>query len=87
MLGWIKKAAIKMVWPKVKEYVIKQINSEEYQELVVNKAEGRIPDTKGLSKKQQVKLLNTIYDIGQESAIELIESIDIEKALEKLDNK
>jgi len=79
-MKWIKKMAIKMAWPLLKKALINQIKNEDYQKIVVDKAEKKIPDG-SFTKKAQKEFLNTVYDASQEAAIETIENIDLNKIM------
>jgi hypothetical protein len=83
-MNWFRRIIVKMAWPKVKDFLLDQIHSENYQALVVAKAEAKIPDTPGFGKDEQEKWLNIIYDASQEAAEDLINGIDIEKIVDKI---
>jgi hypothetical protein len=81
-MNWITKILVKFAWPKVKKYLLQYVESNEYQELLINKVNEKI-DIPNVSEKSEKKLLNQIYDAGQEVAIEFIETFNIEELMSK----
>ena len=70
----MKKFLWKFVKPFVKAQAIKLIENEEYQKKYVALIAEKI-DIPNISKKAEKKLLDQIYDIGQEVAVDMIEEI------------
>ena len=77
-MKFIQKIAIKMLWPKIKTFLIKHINSEETQKNYVDLINRKL-DIPNLSEDAETKLLNQIYDAGQEALVEIVENFDIDK--------
>ena len=78
-MNWFQKIALKMVWPKAKAFLIDYIKSEETQKKYVELINKKL-DIPNLSEEAEAKLLNQVYDAGQEALVEIVENFDIEKA-------
>jgi len=70
---------MKMLWPKIKVFLINHIKSEENQKKYVELINQKL-DIPNLSEEAEAKLLNQVYDAGQEALIEIVENFNIDKA-------
>lgn len=77
-MNWIQKTAVKIVWPLVKKFVLDHVKSEESQKKYVDIINKKL-DIPNLSEEAENKLLNQVYDAGQEALAEIINNFDIEK--------
>ena len=77
-MNFIQKMAIKMLWPKIKKFLIDHIKSEEIQKKYVDLINQKL-DIPNLSEDAETKLLNQVYDAGQEALAEIVENFDIDK--------
>ena len=77
-MNFIQKIAIKMLWPKIKKFLIDYIKSEETQKKYVELINQKL-DIPNLSEDAEAKLLNQVYDAGQEALVEIVENFDIDK--------
>jgi len=75
-MNWIQKIGAKMLWPRIKKEVLKYVESEEYQKKYVEIINKKL-DLPNLSEVAEAKLLNQIYDAGQEAVSEMIDKIEI----------
>jgi len=75
-MNWIQKIGAKMLWPRIKKEVLKYVESEEYQKKYVEIINKKL-DLPNLSEVAEAKLLNKIYDAGQEAVSEMIDKIEI----------
>lgn len=82
-MKWLKKIVIKMAWPKVKKTVLEYVQSEEYQKKYTEAINKKL-DIPNVSEESEAKLLNQVYDAGQEVIVEFIEGIDIEALTDKV---
>lgn len=83
MPKWIKKLVLKIAWPRIQEFLISYVKNDEYQKKLVDKINAKV-DIPGIPEESEAKLMNQIYDAGQEATAEFIESIDIETVLDKV---
>jgi len=77
-MNFIQKIAIKMLWPKIKKFLIDYIKSEENQKKYVDLINRKL-DIPNLSEDAEAKLLNQVYNAGQEALVEIVENFDIDK--------
>lgn len=77
-MNWFQKIAVKMLWPKIEQFLIEHIKSEETQKKYVDLINKKI-DIPNLSEEAETKLLNQVYDAGQEALVEIVENFDIDK--------
>jgi hypothetical protein len=77
-MNWFQKIATKMLWPRIKQFLIDHVKSEETQKKYVALINKKL-DVPNLSEDAEAKLLNQVYDAGQEALIEIIENFDVEK--------
>jgi len=77
-MNWFQKMAIKLVWPKIKAITLGYVKSEEYQKKYVDFINKKI-DIPRLSEELEEKLLNQIYDAGQEAIVEIIENFNVDE--------
>jgi len=77
-MNWIQKTAVKVVWPMVKKFLLEHIKSEESQKKYVDIINRKL-DIPNLSEEAETKLLNQVYDAGQEALVEIINNFDVEK--------
>lgn len=83
-MKWLKKMVIKMVYPKLKKFLLGYVLSNEWQKKLTTKLNQKL-DIPRISEATEEKIINQMYDAGQELAVEFIEGIDIEKILDKVD--
>jgi len=67
-----------MLWPKIKKFLIDYIKSEENQKKYVDLINRKL-DIPNLSEDAEAKLLNQVYNAGQEALVEIVENFDIDK--------
>lgn len=77
-MNWFQKIAVKMLWPRIKTFLIEHIKSEATQKKYVDLINQKI-DIPNLSDDADAKLLNQVYDAGQEALVEIVENFDIDK--------
>ena len=83
IMKWLKKIVIKMAWPKVKKMALEYVQSDEYQKKYTEAINKKL-DIPNVSEESEAKLLNQVYDAGQEVIVEFIEGIDIESLADKI---
>ena len=83
-MKWLKKMVIRMAWPKFKNYILDYVKSEEYQKKYVQKINDKL-DIPNVSEKAEAKLLNQVYDAGQEVVVEFMENVDIKSIVDKVE--
>ena len=81
-MKWLKKIALNMVLPKVKKFVLGYIESEEWQRKLTTRLNEKL-DIPRIGEKTEAKIINQMYDAGQELAVELIESFDVDSLVDK----
>jgi hypothetical protein len=81
-MNWIKKVLVIIAWPLIKKNLLKNIQSDEYQLKFTKKINDKI-DIPNVSEESEAKLLNQIYDAGQEVIVEFIDNIDIKTIIDK----
>jgi len=64
----------KMAMPLVKKFIIKQIKDEQFQVKLVEKLEEKVTFPK-VSKAQQKKFINEVYDSTQEILVEFVQNL------------
>jgi hypothetical protein len=79
-MKWLKKLTLKMVWPLLKKKAIDYVESNEWQEKLTKRLNDKL-DIPRISEETEKKIINQMYDAGQELAVEFIESIDIDKVV------
>jgi hypothetical protein len=77
-MNWVQRVLSKMVWPKIKQEILKYIKSEETQKKYVDLINKKL-DIPNLSEEAETKLLNQVYDAGQEALVEVVEGINLDK--------
>ena len=77
-MNYFKKMLVKIVWPRIKQFLINHIKSEETQKKYVEIINNKL-DIPNLSDEAEAKLLNQVYDAGQEALVEIVENFDIDK--------
>lgn len=77
-MNWFQKIAVKMLWPRIKQFLIEHIKSEETQKKYVDLINNKL-DIPNLSEEAEKKLLDQVYDAGQEALVEIIENFDVDK--------
>ena len=77
-MNWFQRMAVKMLWPRIKKFLIERIKSEEIQKKYIELINKKL-DIPNLSEEAETKLLNQIYDAGQEALIEIVENVDLDK--------
>lgn len=76
-MNWIQRVLAKMVWPRIKQEILKYIKSEEVQKKYVDLINKKL-DIPNLSEESETKLLNQVYDAGQAALAEVVEGINID---------
>lgn len=79
-MNWFQKMAVKLFWPKLKDFLLDHVKSEESQKKYVDIINKKI-DIPNLSEEAEKKLLDQIYDAGQEAIVEIVENFDVEKII------
>lgn len=64
----------KMVLPLVKGFIIKQLKDEEFQTQLVTKITEKV-DFPKVTKDQETKFINEVYDATQELLIEFVKNM------------
>ena len=82
-MKFLKKLAIKMLYPRLKKIVLGYVESDEWQEQLTKKLNDKL-DIPRISEATEKKIINQMYDACQELAVEAIESIDIDKLVDKV---
>lgn len=77
-MNFIQKTAVKIVWPMIKKFLLDHVKSEVSQKKYVDIINKKL-DIPNLSEDSEIKLLNQVYDAGQEAIAEMIENFDISK--------
>jgi hypothetical protein len=70
----MNKLVFKMVRPFIKSFLKKEITNEAYQCMITDKILEKV-DLPKLTKAQEKKFLDSVYDASQELLLEYIESI------------
>ena len=70
----MNKIVFKMVKPFIKSFLKKEISNEAYQTMIVDRIMEKV-DLPKLTKAQEKKFMNSIYDASQELLLEYIEAL------------
>jgi len=70
----MNKLVFKLVKPFVKSFLKKEISNEAYQTMITDRIMAKV-DLPKLTKAQEKKFLDSVYDASQELLLEYIESL------------
>jgi len=82
-MKWLKKLAVKMIYPRLKKMILGYIESDEWQKKLTEKLNAKL-DIPRISEQTEAKIINQMYDAGQELATEFVESFDVDKIVDKI---
>jgi hypothetical protein len=71
-----KNIFIQWAWPMIQKMLIEYIKSDEYQKRFVELINTKL-DIPNLSEASEFKLLNEVYDVAQEVALETIQNFKV----------